>query len=138
MEKEPSLLDEQSVGLPDVSYHGRKAWCPEFDDSVRQLGIFYCGQYAKKADGKDDDYFYVAYNMHWEPHEFALPNLPRGLKWHLAFDTFEESVNGFYLPGSEPCVTEQKTIQLEARSIKVLIGKKTDDGKKSRRNQAQC
>ncbi len=39
MEKEPALLDYQSLGIPDVSYHGVKTWCPEFQDSKRQLGI---------------------------------------------------------------------------------------------------
>ena len=28
MEKEPALMDYRSVGLPDVSYHGLKTWCP--------------------------------------------------------------------------------------------------------------
>lgn len=27
--------------------------------------------------------FYVLYNMHWEPHMFGLPHLPKGAKWHV-------------------------------------------------------
>ena len=80
MEKEPALMDYRCVGLPDVSYHGLKTWCPMFDRFLRQLGILYCGKYGKKPDGREDDYFYVAFNMHWEPHEFALPNLPKDFK----------------------------------------------------------
>ena len=90
MEKEPALMDYRSVGLPDVSYHGLKTWCPMFDRFLRQLGILYCGKYGKKPDGREDDYFYVAFNMHWEPHEFALPNLPKDYKWHTAFNTDED------------------------------------------------
>ena len=62
-------MDYRSVGLPDVSYHGLKTWCPMFDRFCRQLGILYCGKYGRKPDGREDDYFYVAFNMHWEPHE---------------------------------------------------------------------
>ena len=126
MEEEPALLDYRSVGLPDVSYHGIKAWCPEFESFRRQLGIFYCGKYGKKADGTEDDYFYVAYNMHWEPHEFALPHLPKELKWHLAFDTDDEAAGGFYRPGTEPLLSDQKQQLIMARSIVVFIGKKAE------------
>lgn len=123
MEKEPALMDYRSVGMPDVSYHGLKTWCPMFDRFCRQLGILYCGKYGKKPDGSEDNYFYVAYNMHWEPHEFALPNVPKEFKWHVAFNTDEDQVNGMYLPGDEPLLENQKSMMVMARSIVVLIGK---------------
>lgn len=117
-------MDVRSLGLPDMSYHGTKAWYPEFEDFRRQFGVFYCGEYGEKADKSPDDYFYVAYNMHWEPHEFALPNLPKGLKWHLAFDTEDDGANGYYEAGKEPLLEDQKKRMVLARSIQVLIGKK--------------
>ena len=126
MEKEPALLDYKSVGMPDMSYHGVKTWCPEFEDFRRQLGVFYCGQYAKKPDGSSEDYFYVAYNMHWEPHEFALPNLPKNMKWHLAFDTADEAANGFCPDEERTPLKQQKNVLVMARSIIVLIGKEED------------
>lgn len=123
MDREPALMDYRSVGMPDVSYHGLKTWCPMFDRFCRQLGILYCGKYGQKPDGSQDDYFYVAYNMHWEPHEFALPNIPKDLKWHVAFNTDEDDVNGIYPPGSEPLLENQKSMMVMARSIVVFIGK---------------
>lgn len=129
MAKEPALLDYDSVGIPDVSYHGVKAWCPEFDDFRRQLGIFYCGKYGKKPDGSEEDYFYVAYNMHWEPHEFALPNLPKGKKWHLAFDTDNEELNGIYPEEAQKPLKTQKAVMVMARSIAVLVGKDAGEDK---------
>ena len=116
-------MDYQACGLPDVSYHGGKAWVPEFDHFRRHLGILYCGEYGKKADGTKDDSFFVAYNMHWEPHEFALPHLPGGLRWHVAFDTADSKNNGFYEPGQEPERADQKRMMASPRSITVLIGK---------------
>ena len=32
MEKEPMIMDYLACGHPDVSYHGVKAWCPEFEN----------------------------------------------------------------------------------------------------------
>ena len=46
-------MDYRSVGLPDVSYHGLKTWCPMFDRFLRQLGILYCGKYGKsRTEGR--------------------------------------------------------------------------------------
>lgn len=122
MEKEPRIMDYLSCGHPDISYHGVNAWQPEFENFRRQIGILYCGEYAKKADGTPDDYFFVTYNMHWEPHEFALPNLPKGLLWKLAFDTGDSEANGFYRPGEELALASQKKYMAPPRSILVFIG----------------
>lgn len=124
--KEPRLMDYRSLGLPDLSYHGQKAWCPDFDSLRRELGAFYCGAYGKNSQGNEDSYFYTAYNMHWEPREFALPHLPKGLEWHLVFDTDQDERNGFYPEGEEPRAEDQRTVMLMGRSIQVLVGKKAD------------
>lgn len=121
-ETEPRVMDYLACGHPDVSYHGVKAWCPEFENFRRQLGIMYCGEYDKKADGTPDDYYFVAYNMHWEPHEFALPKLPKGLLWHVAFNTDESGQNGIYKEGEELLLKEQKQFMVPARSIVVFAG----------------
>lgn len=124
METEPRNTDYLVCGHPDVSYHGVKTWCPEFENFRRQLGIMYCGEYGQKDDGTPDDYFYTAYNMHWEPHEFSLPKLPRGMKWHLAFNTDDGENNGIYRKGEEPVLKNQKQFAVPPRSVVVLIGLK--------------
>ena len=123
MEQEPRIMDYLGCGQPDISYHGVKAWCPEFENFRRQLGIMYCGSYAEKEDGTQDDSFFVTYNMHWEPHEFSLPNLPKGKKWHVAINTDEGSRNGIYQEGEEPVLEKQKYFMVPARTIVVFIGK---------------
>ncbi|MEG1901367.1 MAG: alpha-amylase [Clostridium sp.] len=122
--EEPRVIDYLACGHPDVSYHGVKAWCPEFENFRRQLGIMYCGEYDKKADGTPDDYFFVAYNMHWEPHEFALPKLPKELVWYVAFDTDDDINNGIYKEGEELFLEEQKQFMVPPRSIVVFVGRK--------------
>lgn len=123
MELEPRIMDYLACGHPDISYHGVNAWRPEFENFRRQIGILYCGEYGKQPDGTPDDYFFVTYNMHWEPHEFALPNLPRGQQWKIAFDTSDSQTGGYYPPGEELCLDNQKRYMVPPRSIVVFIGK---------------
>lgn len=120
MAREPRLMDYRGVGLPDLSYHGEKAWQPEFDRCSRQFGAFYCGAYAEGKEKEEKTSFYTAYNMHWEPHEFALPNLPRGRAWQMVFNTAEDSVNGFWPEGEGPVLREQKKVMIGARAVCVF------------------
>lgn len=123
MEEEALNMDYLACGHPDISFHGEKAWRPEYENFRRQLGVLYCGEYGKKQDGSPDDYFYVMYNMHWEPHEFGPPHLPKNRRWHLAVDTSLNEINGYYEPGREPLLDEQKKYVVNGRSVVVLIGK---------------
>lgn len=121
MQREPRLMDYLACGFPDMSYHGVRTWCPEFENFRRQLGVFYYGEYGKKADGTKDSNFYVTYNMHWEPHEFDLPKLPKGERWHVVFHTDKHEVNGMYGKGEEPLV-DGKSFTVPPRSIVVFTG----------------
>ena len=87
------IMDTLSCGYPDMSFHGEEVWRPVIDNYNRHIAIMYCGKYEKDEDGKEDAYFYIAYNMHWEVHEFALPNLPKGMKCHQIISTQEERTN---------------------------------------------
>lgn len=123
MEREPRLMDYKSCGRPDMSYHGENAWKPEFENFRRQMGILYWGPYGTTEDGKEDTTFYVAYNMHWEPHVFGLPRLPNGQMWHVSFDTSRDEVHGFYQEGKEPALKNQNQTVIPPRSIVVLCSK---------------
>ena len=134
MKEEPKVMDYRAVGKPDISYHGVNAWKPEFENFRRQIGIMYWGPYGKKADGTADETFFVAYNMHWEPHEFALPHLPRSQQWKIAFDTSDS--RGYYEAGQEKELENQKRYMVPYRSIIVFVGKPApDQGKEEKRRK---
>lgn len=88
--QEMKIMDYIACGYPDLSYHGQNPWRPETESYSRCVGIMYCGKYARVDRTKEDDFFYAALNMHWEPHEFGLPKLPKGLKWEQYLTTYEE------------------------------------------------
>ena len=88
--RELRLMDYAACGYPDLSYHGQSAWKPRTDGYFRYIGQMYCGKYVQTDEGREDDFLYVALNMHWEQHQLALPKLPRGMRWELAFSTEED------------------------------------------------
>lgn len=102
-------VDRSGCGMPDVSYHGEMAWRAPAEVASRQIGIYLSGQ------EKEEDCF-VAYNMHWLKHEFALPALKKGRKWYCIASTEEGILK-------KPIVLEnQRKIELEEREIVVLAG----------------
>lgn len=116
---EYTMKDMLSKGMPDLSYHGKKAWYEEFEAYNRQMGILYAGCYT------GGETCYVLYNMHTAEHEIALPILPRGEKWHVTADTGREE-HAFYGPGEEPLLENQKTVSVPPRTILILAGKKDE------------
>lgn len=122
MPRELRIMDTVSCGYPDISYHGSRAWYGAFEQSNRQVGVMYCGYYAK-----EDLFLYVAYNMHWVEHEFALPHLPDKMNWYTAIDSGRTDGSSVYPEGSEPMLTAQNLFTVNPRTIVVLIGRNDSD-----------
>jgi len=111
-------MDYISCGFPDLSYHGIKAWYPDFSHYSRMLGVMLSGNYAKINRIQNDQNFYFAYNMHWEKHEFDLPKLPVGMKWYVLLDTANQTI------GTDMQLSKnQRQYEVVARAVVVLIGK---------------
>lgn len=120
------VMDYLACGYPDVSYHGEMAWTPYFEDDSRYVGIMYCGNYACIDKKECDDFFYIAYNLHWEKHVLALPNLPKGQKWFVVADTSKGAGADWFEEGKEQLLEEQRGVAVSPRSIMILQGKKTN------------
>ena len=130
MDREPRIMDYKSCGRPDVSYHGENAWKPEFENFRRQFGILYWGAYAKHPDGTDDANFYVAYNMHWEPHMFGLPHLPKGAKWRVICNTGDPDAADLPTDGTSEVPKNQMMLAVPPRGIVILESFADPDGEK--------
>ena len=76
-----------------------------FEHYSRQAGIMYCGQYAG-----DENNLYIAFNMHWEPHELALPNIS-GRSWQAVLTTGTEE-----LPDAHRLMKQERYRFLRERS----------------------
>ncbi len=87
-------MDTKGIGAPDVSCHGEEPWNPKFLYDSREMAVLYCGEYY---GGKS---LYMAFNFHWESHDFYLPNEKGCDGWKLLLDTSgtkeDETVNDRY------------------------------------------
>ena len=115
--RELHISDYRSKGIPDLSYHGEKAWFPDFSYRQRALGMMYNGAYQ----GGKDEVIYVAYNMYWEPLKFALPSPGEKKVWRYAVNTEEEQ--SFYSDEeAQKLPKDTKSIEVPPRSVVILIG----------------
>ena len=69
----------------------------------------------------EESYLYVAYNLHWESRQLALPYLPSGREWKVVIDTSIDRFSDEREPdlGSKE---KAKSVHLPGRSIRVLVG----------------
>jgi glycogen operon protein len=110
--------DYLNLGYPDFSWHGVKAWQPETGHNNLTLAFMLNGRYAD-----NDDFIYVAMNMHWEMHGFQLPQLPEGMVWRVFANTGIEAPDDIYEPGKEHLIESQHEVLVGPRSIIVLVGR---------------
>lgn len=106
IEKELVQSDYKYFGLPDISYHGSKAWYPEMEHYNRHLGILLCGRYAEENED-----IYIGMNLHWEKHILALPKIP-GKTWEIIINTNDNE---------DVFVGDDSTIEVPPRTVVVII-----------------
>jgi isoamylase len=120
--KHLSNRDWLGTGFPDISWHGTRAWQPDWSENSRSLAFMLDGGHAR--DGREpDNSIYVAMNMYWEALEFELPPCPAGTHWHVFANTGAESPEDTYAPGTEPLLHEQGTLLIGPRSVVILIAR---------------
>ncbi len=83
------FTDQISCGFPELSFHSDEAYRVKAGNGNRHMGMLYAGEYGDQKGCRDEN-IYLAYNMHWTEHRFALPKLPRGYGWRLVMDTDRE------------------------------------------------
>lgn len=106
--------DYLACGSPDISWHGERAWYPDFTAESRLLGICLNGRYAR---GNDNRSIYIVFNMNWEDASIGFPRPDRGQCWKLLMDTAktEEYVS------ERQKKEEKKEYYMKARSVAVFL-----------------
>lgn len=111
LSQETRQMDYKSYGLPDMSYHGSKAWYADFSHFNRHFSVMYCGKYALLDKAGEEQDIYIAYNMYWENQEFGVPSVRNKKKWHLEFST----------DGNKKDCDIDRMYEAPGRSISVLV-----------------
>lgn len=109
-------------GLPELSFHGTRAWQADFSGTSRTLAILLDGMQAKGGTVKDD-IVYAAFNMYWEALGFELPALPANKKWYVFANTGIQGDGDIHEPGREPLLDNQGGILVGARSVMILVAR---------------
>ncbi|MEV7418426.1 glycogen debranching protein GlgX [Streptomyces sp. NPDC089919] len=117
----PHGTDRVGSGFPEISWHGVRAWHPDWAPHSRLLGVMRCGRHAKGGT-TPDDHVYVAVNAHWEAHDLELPTLPEGEAWHLFADTTADAAHPL---GAEPPLHHPGRYHLGPHAVVVLVGRPT-------------
>ena len=107
-------MDNMHCGLPDVSYHGEEAWRTPNEVASRQLGVLYCGKYVQDQD------CFIAYNMHWMEHDFALPSLPKGKAWYQILNTSTGTFEKIKVQ------SQLRKVRIEERSVVVFVSENNE------------
>ncbi|MBD2293154.1 glycogen debranching protein GlgX [Anabaena sphaerica FACHB-251] len=114
--------DYVGSGYADITWHGTQAWNADWSDSSRTLAFMLCGKHAKLGT-VEDNYVYVAMNMHWDSLWFEIPGLPVGMNWHIFANTGATSPYDSWQPGAEPVLENQSGLLMGDRSMAILVGK---------------
>ena len=78
---------------------------------------------AAEQSGERESYLYVAYNLHWEKRELALPALPSGREWRVVIDTSVDRFSGKEDAACLDAALEKgRSVLMPGRSIRVLVG----------------
>ena len=117
-----SNRDYVGSGYADITWHGTKAWSADWSDDNRLMAFMLCGKHAR-GGAVQDNYVYVAMNMHWEGQWCELPGLPSGMQWHVFANTGAPSPEDIWEPGSEPLLSDQHGLLVGDRSVVILVGK---------------
>ncbi len=123
--RNPNYLQNRDYvgsGYADITWHGTKAWNADWSDTSLTLAFMLCGKHALGGTG-EDNYIYVAMNMHYQAMWFELPALSSGLQWHIFANTGVKSPDDCWEPGSETLLDNQKEMLMGDRSVVILVGK---------------
>ena len=121
-------VDNHSDGIPDLSYHGERAWYCDFSRADRHIGCLYSGRYAGEKG-----LIYIAYNLYWTEQKFALPILPKNTIWYKVMDTsLEES----FLTEVQP-IGREKSFSVPGRTIMILEGRENETLLQSEKNHLE-
>ncbi|MDR2731089.1 MAG: glycogen debranching protein GlgX [Treponema sp.] len=109
--------------IPDISWFDEKGLNPDWDKAGYFLALCIDGRRAETLVDIDDNDFYIMFNTSTVNQCFIMGKPPAKKEWVRAVDTGLYSPNDILLPGEEKPLLSQRTYQVLARSMVILISK---------------
>ncbi|MDR0502473.1 MAG: glycogen debranching protein GlgX [Treponema sp.] len=110
-------------GIPDISWFNEKGKSPDWAHIGYFLALRLDGSKAETFADRDDNDFYIMFNAAADTQNFTITDPPVKKNWFRAVDTGVGSPNDIMLPGNEKALTSQRTYNVKARSLVILISR---------------
>ena len=122
--------DYKAFGCPDLSFHGQEAWKPDPDKGSLTIGILYNELYGRDPR---EELVYLGINMHWHSRQLGVPTPPKGFRWRLVMDTFEEES----FPKEAVYPEDQRHLTVRGRSIRILVTERIPGTDKTKEDKTE-
>jgi glycogen operon protein len=109
--------------IPDISWFDEKGLNPDWDKVGYFLALCIDGRRAETLVDIDDNDFYIMFNASPVNQCFIMGRPPAKKEWVRAVDTGLYSPNDILPPGGEKTLLSQRTYQVLARSMVILVSK---------------
>ncbi|TAL37223.1 MAG: glycogen debranching enzyme GlgX [Spirochaetes bacterium] len=108
------------LSSPDVTWHGVKAWEPDWSDDSRFTACMLNGEYARLESGRSCPDIYMAFNASLCGRFTQIPPSPSGARWRRVVDTSLPSPADILEPGTgQPLEGDRYYVQ--RLSVLVLV-----------------
>ncbi|MDO4175441.1 MAG: glycogen debranching enzyme, partial [Eubacteriales bacterium] len=104
--------------FPETSLHALTPWDANYQYDSRVVGITFAG---RNEEDTADDIIHVIMNSHWESHQICLPDLPEGMYWHIAVNTFNGPDNDCIEEIKDMPCSRSGIVWVQPRSVLILI-----------------
>lgn len=112
--KHPRADVHGALGFPEVGWHGKRAWVPEWEG--RLVGVSFAGL---GKEGRAEVLYYV-WNTGWESEWVVLPELPSAFCWVVEANTGCGFPDDIAEPGEGSSVAGGSSFLVGARSSALL------------------
>lgn len=109
--------------FPETSLHSQTPWDAHYLEDTRVLGVTFAG---RNTEDTEDDIIHIVMNSHWESHQICLPELPMGMYWHIAVNTFNGPENDCIDAIADMPCSRSGIIWVEPRSVVILVAAKPE------------
>ena len=127
----PVLSEERFYTDAEIEWRGRAGGLPNWFDPKERA--FAC---AIRESGQVS--LLLMFNASTNPADFAFPQLPHGLCWHLSIDTSRSAPQDLFTAGEEPSVDHSERWSLQARSSAIFVTRPRSKKLSDKKDGASC
>ena len=104
--------------FPETSLHSKIPWDANYHNDTRVIGVTFAG---RNEEDTADDIVHIVINAHWETQQVNLPDLPEGMQWRIAVNTFNGEDSDCIEQMRDMPIVRSGIIWVYPRSVMILV-----------------